>query len=142
MSADPFDLQRFVSAQDRVYPQALKELRAGQKRGHWIWFVLPQLAGLGHSDMAQRFGLDGLEEALAYLAHPVLGPRLRECVGAIIGHRQRQLEQMLGDIDALKFHSCVTLFAQVAEAGSPFHVALTTFFEGRQDRGTLRLLEQ
>lgn len=140
MTGADFNLERFVSAQREVYAQALTELKAGRKRGHWIWFVLPQLAGLGHSDMAQRYGIDSLDEARAYLRHPLLGPRLRECVTAVNRHAGADLVRMLGEIDALKFHSCVSLFAQIAEAGSPFHTALSVFFHDRPDGGTMRLL--
>ena len=139
-AADPFDLSRFVKAQAADYGQALAELRAGRKRTHWSWYVLPQLRGLGSSAMSVRYAISGLDEARAYLAHPVLGPRLRECVDAMNAHAGATAAAILGDIDARKFHSCVTLFAQVAEAGSPFHEALTRYFSGTRDPATLGLL--
>ena len=137
---DPFDLSRFVQAQAANYGQALAELRAGRKTTHWSWYVLPQLRGLGSSAMSVRYAISGIDEARAYLAHPLLGPRLRECVEAMNAQPGANAAAVLGAIDARKFHSCVTLFAQVAEAGSPFHVALTKYFSGAQDRATLGLL--
>jgi uncharacterized protein (DUF1810 family) len=137
---DPFDLQRFVDAQETSYAQALDELRAGHKRSHWSWYILPQLRGLGASPMSQRYAIGGLDEARAYLAHGLLGARLRECVAALNAHPGQTAESILGGIDARKFHSCATLFAMVAEPGSPFHRALATFFAGRQDDATLALL--
>lgn len=137
---DPFDLDRFVQAQRRNYDEALAELRAGQKRTHWSWYVLPQLRGLGSSPMSVRYAISGLAEAQAYLAHTVLGPRLVECVAAIEGHAGTPAEAILGAIDARKFHSCVTLFALVSEPGSVFHRALARRYAGRQDPATLALL--
>jgi uncharacterized protein (DUF1810 family) len=134
---DPFHLQRFLDAQAPVYAQALEELRAGEKRTHWCWFVLPQIQGLGRSEMAARYAVSSLDEARAYLAHPVLGPRLRETIDAINAHTGTPAERILGHVDALKFHSCVTLFAQAAEPDSPFHRALAAFFAGAPDRLTL-----
>jgi uncharacterized protein (DUF1810 family) len=118
--SDPFDLERFVRAQEAsgTYAQALTELRAGRKRSHWMWFVLPQVAGLGHSAMAQRYAVSGLPEARAYLAHPVLGPRLLECVRALDGLDEHDPRQVLGDIDALKLRSCLTLFERAATTGA------------------------
>ncbi|MGE0310086.1 MAG: DUF1810 domain-containing protein [Lautropia sp.] len=140
MSDDPFDLDRFVKAQRTDYDNALAELRAGRKRTHWIWFVLPQLAGLGSSAMSSRYALSGLDEASAYLAHPLLGARLRTCVDAMNRHQGRPAAAILGEVDARKFHSCATLFAQVAEPGSPFHAALDGFFGGAPDDATLKIL--
>jgi len=134
---DPFDLQRFLDAQADTYADALTELRAGRKRSHWSWFVLPQVRGLGRSAMAARYAISGLDEARAYLAHPVLGPRLRETIDAVVLHAGTPAATILGDVDAMKFHSCVTLFAQVAEPESPFHRALKAFFGGVEDRLTL-----
>jgi uncharacterized protein (DUF1810 family) len=136
---DHFALRRFVAAQDAVYPQALDELRGGRKRSHWMWFVFPQLAGLGRSATAERFAISGREEARAYLAHPVLGPRLRQCTDAVIAHRDRSAHDIFGSPDDLKFRSCMTLFAEVG-GGEPFEAALTYFFAGERDRETLRLL--
>ncbi|HCL86669.1 MAG TPA: DUF1810 domain-containing protein [Comamonadaceae bacterium] len=133
-------LERFVQAQARDYAQALAELRAGHKRTHWIWYVLPQLRGLGRSSTAQFYGLADRAEARAYAAHPVLGPRLVQCVQALLDHPQRTARQMLGEVDAMKLRSCLTLFAEVAPQHPEFAQALQVFFEGRHDPATLRLL--
>ena len=110
---DPFNLQRFVAAQQDVYETALAELHAGAKRSHWMWFIFPQLKGLGRSAMAEYYGLAGADEATAYAAHPVLGPRLRECAGALLPHlASRSPEQILGPVDALKLRSSMRLFAE------------------------------
>lgn len=139
---DPHDLQRFVEAQREVYPRALAELRAGRKRTHWIWYILPQLAGLGTSSMSALYGIRSLDEARAYLDHPVLGPRLRECTAALVGLGQVAARDVLGDVDALKFRSSMTLFARVAELPSIFDRALDRFFGGRPDERTLTLLDR
>ena len=133
-------LQRFVDAQARDYDQALAELQAGRKRTHWIWYVLPQLRGLGRSAMADAYGLADGDEARAYLAHPVLGPRLRECVQALLAHAGRPAAVMLGEVDAMKLRSCLTLFAAVAPEEPLFHAALQAFHGGQPDAQTLRLL--
>jgi uncharacterized protein (DUF1810 family) len=138
--ADPFNLARFVDAQARDYPTAIAELIAGRKRTHWIWYVLPQLRGLGVSRMSQEFGIASLAEAGAYLAHPILGPRLRECVAALNQHAGVPASAILGTVDAKKLQSCVTLFDKVEGAGSAFALALDTFFAGEPDAGTLELL--
>ena len=118
MSDDPFNLQRFVDAQEGVYETELAELKAGAKRTHWMWFIFPQLRGLGRSEMSRFYGISGEEEARAYLAHPVLGPRLRECVAAVRAWEgRRSLEEMLGEVDAVKFRSCVELFEGRAACG-------------------------
>ncbi len=138
---DPHDLQRFVDAQDdlRTYDTALAELRAGRKRSHWMWFVLPQLAGLGMSSTAQHFGIHGLAEARAYLAHPVLGPRLRDCARALADLDTADPVAVLGPIDALKLRSSMTLFAR-AEPGEPvFRQVLEQYYDG-EDPATLALL--
>jgi uncharacterized protein (DUF1810 family) len=134
---DPFDLQRFVDAQDRggTYAQALAELRAGAKRSHWMWFVFPQLAGLGRSATAQHYAISGPAEAQAYLAHPVLGPRLRECAAALTGLDTTDPVAVLGGIDAQKLQSSMTLFAAVS-AEPVFGAVLDRFFGGRSDPGT------
>lgn len=142
---DPFGLQRFIEAQAGDYAQALAELRAGQKRSHWIWYVLPQLAGLGTSAMSQRYAIGSLAEAQAYLAHPLLGARLRECVAALNAHRGgRNAVQMLGPVDAAKCRSCLTLFDAAAGGAEPlFAEALAAFFGGQCDPATLgRLAEE
>jgi len=140
MPGDSFQLDRFVLAQADSYACALAELRAGCKRSHWVWFVFPQLRGLGHSPMAQHYGLSGLAEARAYAAHPVLGPRLRECVRALLGHAGTSAARLLGEVDALKLRSCLTLFALAAPDEALFGRALERFHAGVSDPGTLRLL--
>ena len=140
MTGDSFDLDRFVQAQADSYACALAELRAGRKRSHWVWFVFPQLQGLGRSPMAQRYGLSGLAEARAYAAHPVLGPRLRECVRALLGHAGTSAARLLGEVDALKLRSCLTLFARAAPGEGLFDQALQGFFGGAPDALTPRLL--
>ena len=138
--ADPFDLERFVRAQDGVYEAALAELRAGRKRSHWMWFVFPQLAGLGTSPMAERYAIGGLAEARAYLGHPALGPRLRECAETLLAVEGRTAHEILDSPDDLKLRSCATLFAAVAPPGSPFERLLGKYYGGERDRATLRLL--
>ena len=133
-------LERFVQAQQRDYAQALAELRAGRKTTHWMWYVLPQLRGLGHSAMAWQYGLDGRDEAAAYAAHPLLGPRLLQCVQALLQHDERSAAQILGAVDALKLRSCLTLFAAVAPHQACFAQALQRFYGGEVDAATLRLL--
>ena len=137
---DPFDLQRFVTAQEGDYARALAELRAGRKRTHWIWYVLPQLRGLGLSHYAQHYGVASLDEARAYLAHPVLGARLRESVQAMLDLHGVTAEQVLGGIDAMKFRSCLTLFAAAAPEDPQFSAALERYFGGTRDPKTLALL--
>jgi uncharacterized protein (DUF1810 family) len=131
------ELERFVVAQEQVYPRALAELRAGDKRSHWMWFIFPQIAGLGHSAMAQRYAIAGREEACAYLAHPLLGQRLAECTDAMLGWVSRKSAQaILGSIDALKFRSSMTLF-EAAEGGPRYARALDGFCDGERDELTL-----
>jgi uncharacterized protein (DUF1810 family) len=137
---DPYDLQRFVEAQAANYADAIAELRAGRKRTHWSWYVLPQIHGLGTSPMSVRYAISGQPEAKAYLDHPVLGARLRECVAALNAHDGLTAAAILGDIDARKLHSCLTLFASVGEAGSPFHDALDRYFAGAPDPATVAIL--
>ncbi|MEF2551280.1 DUF1810 domain-containing protein [Aurantimonas sp. A2-1-M11] len=141
-SDDPFDLHRFVDAQAPVFDQALDELRAGAKRTHWMWFVFPQLRGLGRSDMAQHYGMTGLDEARAYLDHPLLGPRLAACTEAVMAHADRSLAAIFGAPDDMKFVSSMTLFAQAAD-GTPalYCDAIAQFCGGREDAATLRLLQ-
>lgn len=138
------DLHRFVEAQDAggTYEQALGELRDGRKRGHWMWFVLPQLAGLGRSELAQRYALDSLDEARDYLAHPVLGPRLRACAQALTALPGHDAERVLGPVDAQKLHSCMTLFALAAPQEPVFAAVLAQYFCGELDGGTTGLLER
>lgn len=137
---DPFDLHRFVAAQAPVIEQVRRELQAGRKTSHWMWFVFPQLRGLGRSAMAHRYGISSLEEAKAYLAHPILGPRLRELTELVNRHSDRTAHQIFGSPDDLKFHSSMTLFAEAADEKSPFRAALHTYFLGKLDELTLRSL--
>jgi uncharacterized protein (DUF1810 family) len=137
MTDDPYNLQRFVDAQEPLYDQVCAELRAGLKTSHWIWFIFPQIAGLGYSPMAQRFAISGREEAVSYLQHPVLGPRLAECTTLVNAHAGRDIVEMLGDIDAIKFRSSMTLFAKVAKDNGIFLEALQAFCRGEMDELTL-----
>ncbi|SER23307.1 DUF1810 domain-containing protein [Microlunatus flavus] len=136
------DIHRFVDAQDAggTYDAALRELRAGRKTSHWMWFVFPQLAGLGRSSMAQAYALGSLDEARAYLAHPVLGPRLRACVAAVLERPDRSAEEIFGGIDALKLRSSMTLFTRAAPDEPAFAQVLDTFYGGQADEQTDRLL--
>ena len=134
-------LERFVAAQDGVYPQALAELRRGRQHGHWMWFVFPQLAGLGRSETARFFGIASAAEARAYLAHPLLRPRLVECARALLAHRARRAEAILGPIDAMKLRSSMTLFEAVAGDPAPFAAVIDAFFGGERDAATLGLLD-
>jgi uncharacterized protein (DUF1810 family) len=140
--ADPWHLSRFVEAQSDTYERALAELREGRKRSHWMWFVFPQVAGLGFSSMSVRYAISGRPEARAYLVHPVLGPRLRECAEALLAlDGTRPATQILGYPDDLKLRSSATLFAQVSPPGSVFHRLLERYFGGRADDATLTLLQ-
>lgn len=140
-SSDPFKLHRFVEAQRGSYERALAELRAGRKAGHWMWFILPQLKGLGFSHASQFYGLSGLDEARAYVAHPILGPRLRDCVAAMLATDDVSAVDILGVTDAMKFHSSLTLFARAAPQEPLFEQALRKFFGGEADAATLGLLK-
>jgi uncharacterized protein (DUF1810 family) len=135
-----FDLDRFVRAQASVYPVALAELRAGRKQSHWMWFVFPQLAGLGRSEMSVRYAIGSLDEARAYLDHPVLGPRLRECASALLATEGRTAEQVLGAVDAMKLCSSMTLFSRAAPQEHVFGRVLDRFCSGRADAATDALL--
>jgi uncharacterized protein (DUF1810 family) len=134
-----FDLERYVSAQEDVFTPALEELRSGRKRTHWMWFVFPQLRGLGSSALADRYGLSGLDEARAYLDHPLLGPRLTDCLTALEPFKDRPLRSIFGPPDDLKFRSCLTLFDAAAPRGI-FAANLERFCGGGRDQETLRLL--
>lgn len=140
--ADPHDLARYVDAQDAggAWTRALGELRAGRKQSHWMWFVFPQIAGLGFSPMAQRYAITSLHEARAYLAHPVLGPRLREGVAAMNAHTGLTAREILGSPDDMKFRSCLTLFAQATADNADFRAALAKYYGGVGDPETLRRL--
>lgn len=139
-SGDPFHLQRFVDAQDGIYEEACSELRAGFKRGHWMWFVFPQIQGLGQSFTARRFGISSPEEAGAFLEHVILGPRLRECTRIVNSLEGRSAEQIFGYEDAMKFRSCMTLFAHATSDNQLFQDALQKFFGGRFDPLTIERL--
>jgi uncharacterized protein (DUF1810 family) len=136
---DAFDLQRFVEAQAPVYPHVLEELRQGQKRSHWMWFIFPQLAGLGHSPLARRYAIASRDEAAAYLGHSVLGPRLRECTALVNTLQGRTIREILGSPDDLKFCSSMTLFDAVSP-DPEFANAIAKFYGGTPDRKTLELL--
>jgi uncharacterized protein (DUF1810 family) len=152
--SDPWRLERFVAAQDRygTYDRALAELRAGAKTSHWMWFVFPQIAGLGNSAMAREYAISSLDEARAYLGHPVLGPRLRECAHVVADTRGRPAERIFGSVDAMKLRSSMTLFAAAAETESPetdgtaetystvFRQVLDEFFSGVADEATVTRL--
>ncbi|WP_237214156.1 DUF1810 domain-containing protein [Falsiroseomonas oryziterrae] len=138
---DSFDLDRFLRAQEPLIGQVRAELAAGRKRSHWMWFVFPQLRGLGRSEMAHYYGISGLPEARAYASHPVLGPRLAECTRLVLGVEGRTAREILGSPDDLKFRSCMTLFARAAPEQPAFREALDRFFGGEPDAATLTLLE-
>lgn len=135
-----FNLERFVTAQQNIYEVALSELRAGLKRSHWMWFIFPQLRGLGRSEAARFYAISGRAETEAYLTHRMLGPRLVECTTAMLQHTNSSAHDILGSPDELKFRSSMTLFGAVAERGSPFQAALDMFYAGARDESTLRLL--
>jgi len=138
---DPFDLERFVEAQHGVYAQACAELRRGRKTGHWIWFIFPQMAGLGTSAMSERYGIGSLAEAKAYLAHPVLGPRLREISGIVLAIEGRTVDEIFGWPDDMKLRSSMTLFAAASGDERVFVDVLEKYFGGERDGKTLELLE-
>ena len=138
---DAFNLQRFIQAQGPVFDRALAELNAGRKRSHWMWFIFPQFSGLGGSDMSKRFAIGSREEARAYLEHPLLGARLRTCTQEVLNIQQRSVRDIFGHPDDLKFHSSMTLFAQVAAEDSLFHQALNQYFHGILDDWTLSLMD-
>ncbi|MGZ4195790.1 MAG: DUF1810 domain-containing protein [Solirubrobacteraceae bacterium] len=140
---DPYGLQRFVAAQDQAgtYAAAVQELRAGRKRGHWMWFVFPQIAGLGQSSTSRRYAISSLDEARAYLAHPVLGSRLHECAGILSELEGRSAQEIFGGIDAIKLRSSMTLFARADPDRPEFRSVLDVYFGGDPDQATERLLD-
>jgi len=142
MTDDPYGLQRFVDAQDAgaTFDRATAELHAGRKAGHWMWFIFPQVAGLGHSEMSRRYAISSLAEARAYLSHPVLGPRLTACAQIVAGLAGRTAEQVFGGIDAVKLRSSMTLFRRAAPDEPVFAEVLDRFFGGEADAATDRLL--
>jgi uncharacterized protein (DUF1810 family) len=139
--ADPYDLARFIVAQEPAIDRVRAELRAGRKVSHWMWFVFPQIAGLGRSETARFYAIRSREEAVAYLAHPVLGPRLIESTRLMNAVNGSTTEQILGHVDAMKFHSCMTLFATVDASQPDFAEALRRYFGGAPDRATLDRIE-
>jgi uncharacterized protein (DUF1810 family) len=139
---DPFDLQRFVDAQDAVFDRVCAELRAGRKQTHWMWFIFPQLAGLGSSSIAIRYAISSRHEAEAYLAHKTVGPRLRQCTQLVNDISGRSVSEIFGYPDDLKFRSSMTLFVKVASAEQSFADALQKYFAGQPDKQTLLLLER
>jgi uncharacterized protein (DUF1810 family) len=143
MATDPYNLQRFVTAQDPVYARAVEELRAGRKVSHWMWFVFPQIAGLGTSAMSRHYAIADLAEAVAYLAHPILGPRLRESTALVSTHGGADIQGVFGSPDDMKFHAAMTLFEAAAgteDERRPYHDALQLFFGGRRHAATLARL--
>jgi uncharacterized protein (DUF1810 family) len=138
---DPFKLRRFVEAQDLVYRSVIAELRAAVKQSHWMWFVFPQIAGLGHSAMADKYAIGSLDEAKAYLAHPLLGARLKECTELVVAVTGKTARQIFGSPDDLKFRSSMTLFAHTAPDEPLFREAIEKFYSGEEDRLTVELLD-
>lgn len=139
-SADPFGLSRFVEAQERDYARALAEIRDGRKRSHWMWYIFPQFKGLGLSSTSQHYAITSLDEAKAYLAHPILGPHLQEISEALLTVENRTANEIFGSPDDLKLRSCATLFAHVSPADSVFHQVLAKYYSNRPDAQTLRLI--
>ena len=140
--SEEFNLARFTEAQAPVYDTVVAELRAARKRTHWMWFIFPQIAGLGRSATAQHYAIDSLAQAQAYLAHPVLGARLRECTSLVAAAQERSAHQIFGDPDDMKLHSSLTLFARAAPAEPLFLDCLAKYFNGEPDPATLSLLDQ
>ena len=137
MASDPFELKRFLDAQERCIKEVQKELHEGRKRSHWMWFIFPQLRGLGRSALANHYGISSREEADAYLGHPLLGARLRHCTSLVLAIGGRAVEQIFGEPDNLKFRSCMTLFATVDPQNELFEDALNKYFAGEKDQLTL-----
>lgn len=140
MTSDPYNLDRFLKAQEESYDTALDELKAGRKRSHWIWFIFPQLAGLGQSPTSQFYGIKSLDEAAAYLQHPVLGGRLHESLKVLQTLEETDADRIFGELDAMKFRSSLTLFVEADPADPILQAALDRWFDGRKDEKTLRLL--
>ncbi len=138
---DANSLNRFIIAQERMYETALTEMKNGMKVSHWIWFIFPQLRGLGKSDMAYKYGINGIEEAKEYLAHPVLSARLKEITEVLLTHKGKDVYYIMGGIDAMKLRSSMTLFALVSEENSVFHQVLDCFYNGEMDEYTIKLIK-
>jgi uncharacterized protein (DUF1810 family) len=137
-----YDLDRFLEAQEHHYEHVLQELRAGRKTTHWMWYIFPQIRGLGHSPTSRFYAIASIEEAMAYLAHPILGLRLRECTQLVLEAKDQSLTDIFGGIDALKFCSCMTLFLQATDDGAIFAEAIDRYCNGREDPATVNLLRQ
>ena len=137
---DPHNLQRFVTAQAEDYQRALRELQRGQKKSHWIWYIFPQVAGLGHSPTAQEYAIRSRDEAVAYLTHAVLGTRLQRCCEALLKHNDRRIQDIMGRPDDLKLRSSMTLFAMLSSQDSIFHKVLGAFYSGHMDDRTVAFL--
>lgn len=135
-----YDLHRFIEAQNGIYEQALGELKTGRKRSHWMWFIFPQIAGLGTSPMAEKYAIRSAEEASAYLADPILGSRLLRCVESILAIKDRSAHDIMGSPDDLKLRSSMTLFSAISDHGSPFHKAIDHFYDGTFDDRTISIL--
>ena len=135
-------LDRFLEAQDKLYETALSEIKKGSKRSHWMWFIFPQLRGLGSSKMSYVFGINGIKEAKEYLNHPVLSKRLIEITEALLTHKGKDIYDIMGDIDDMKLKSSMTLFALISEEGSVFHQVLDCFFDGKMDKRTLKIIKR
>jgi len=130
---DLFDLGRFIDAQASAYASAVEELKRGRKTGHWIWYIFPQVAGLGHSHMSRGYAIASLQEARAYAEHPLLGPRLAECIQLVMAVEEKSADQILGHVDAMKFRSCLTLFARACDDDPTYQAALEKYFGGEPD---------
>jgi uncharacterized protein (DUF1810 family) len=139
---DPFQLERFLTAQADLYATALRELQRGRKTSHWIWFIFPQIAGLGRSPTAQHYAIGSLDEARAYLQHPILGTRLHQCLDALNALPETDVERVFGDLDAMKFRSAHTLFQAAAHGDAIITTALERWFGGKEDAATLTLLRR
>lgn len=139
-SGDPFNLNRFTKAQEDIYDRVMAELAGGRKRSHWMWFIFPQIEGLGHSSVSRRYAIKSIEEAREYLKHPLLGARLSDCAEAVLGIEGRSASEIFGFPDDLKLRSSMTLFATISEHGSAFALVLDKFFNGDRDERTLQLL--
>ena len=137
---DPYDLQRFVDAQEHVYERALSEIKSGRKRSHWMWFIFPQIDGLGASSMSKRYAIRSVAEAKAYLAHPLLGPRLLESAEAVLAVETTSALELFGSPDDMKLRSCATLFASVSSEESVFRQLINKYFDGKPDDSTLQLI--
>lgn len=142
MNEDPFNLARFLTAQEHTYEPALAELKRGEKESHWMWFIFPQIDGPGHSDMAIRYAIKSWQEAAAYLQHPILGPRLIECSSALLQIRGKIASDIMGYPDDLKLHSSMTLFASVSKEGSIFRQVIDKYFQGQPDKKTIDILHR